>query len=123
MAAHSGKNGTVKWGGSAEAHVTNWTLTTTSNNAAFASNDTSGWKTRVAGVRDSSGSFTMKDKPSFEEGYSAELILYTDARIYTVTVVIDSIGTACNMNDGTEVTWEVAFSGKGAVVITSGSAT
>lgn len=122
MAAHSGKNGDLYWGGSQEDHVTNWALDTTSNNDAYASNQTAGWKNRVAGVRDSTGSFSMKDKPSFEEGYIADFIGYTDERIYTQRVIIDRIAIACDMNDGIATTWEVAFSGNGALVITAGSA-
>jgi hypothetical protein len=122
MAVISGKSGTLSYGGSEEAEVLNWSLTTTSANDAYHSNDSGGWKKRVAGVKDSSGSFEMRDLPTMSEGDSAEAILYTNQDIYTVTIIIDSINVNVDINDGTAVNWTVNFSGNGAVVKTTGSA-
>ena len=61
----SGRDGSVDVGGSAVAEVTGWRFNPTSNNSAWASSDTSGYKNRIKGVLDGSGSIDFKlDKDS-----------------------------------------------------------
>jgi len=124
MAVTSGKNGTLSTGGSEEAAVTDWQLNTSSANDAYAANDTGGWKKREAGVKDATGSFNMKDKPTFNEGDKVALVLYTgDQYIYTMaSAIIDDIDVTTDMNDGTIVSWAINFSTDGAVVESTGSA-
>jgi len=52
----SGKDGTASLGG----NVTSWSLTKTQNNPSYASSETSGFKKRVAGIRDITASFEGK---------------------------------------------------------------
>jgi len=121
MAVHSGKNGTLTIAGQEETPVTNWKLTTSSANDAYAANDTSGWKKRVSGVKDSSGSFEMKDSPSVDEGDSIALVLYTGEDIFTLDAIVESIDVETDMNDGTIVGFIVNFAGDGAVTKSTGS--
>lgn len=121
MAVLSGKDGSVYIDGTVEAPVTDWTMETTSANDAYAANDTDGWKKRKGGVKDSSGSFNMKDLPSMLEGAEVEFVGYTNQDIVTQNVIIDRIRRVCDMNDGTIISWAVEFSGNGAVSQTTGS--
>ncbi len=122
MAVLSGKAGTMSTAGSAEAAVGNWNLTITSANDAIATNDSAGWKIRRGGVKDCTGSWRMADKPSISEGDEVAFIGYTNQDIYTVPVIIDSIALDVDINDGTIIGFDVAFSCNGAVVPTTGSA-
>ena len=56
MATFSGKDGLIKIGAVTLAEITSWTITTSSNNPAYASSSTSGGKTRNKGVEDFTGS-------------------------------------------------------------------
>lgn len=123
MAVMSGKNGTLFLGENEVSPVTNWKLVATSDNPDYAANDTAGWKKRVAGVRDASGSFEVKvadDKQCpVEEGDSVSLALHLDAtgdNYYEVPAIIDKISVDVDINKGEIVACIVEFSGNGAVV-------
>jgi hypothetical protein len=122
MAALSGKDGTLTVGGAEETPILDWRLRTSANMGKFAANDTGGWKGGVAGVKDSSGSFNMNDKPSFNEGDEIALVLYSGQDIYTLdTALIESIEAVVDVNDGPPVAFAVTFQGTSAVSESTGS--
>jgi hypothetical protein len=121
MSVESGKDGTVYIGASEETPVTDWTLTRTVASAPYVANDTGGVTKRKAGAGDSSGSFNMADKPSFNEGDEVTFFGWDGSTSYTVAVLITSIVAVANFA-GTAVSGHaVSFEGNGAITIGSGS--
>jgi len=111
MAYLSGKNGTLKLGGNAVAHIRNWTIDDTSNNPTFATNATSCAKTRIAGVKDSTGTFEYviddgAGSVPLVSGSTATAQFHidgTDSNYYECGIIIDSAGNGADINDGGEV--------------------
>lgn len=122
MAAISGKDGKVIQGSTDITDTLGWTINKMSNNPAYASNATAGVKKRVAGVKDSNGTFTYAYQGAAEEiteGSSYTLKLYLNAtKFYTVAAVIDSISANVDINDGGIVSYTANWSGNGAVTLT-----
>ena len=121
MPTISGKDGTVKIGSTPVAEITAWSLSTTSNNPAYASSSTGGYKKRVAGVKDASGSIAFKLDPAdpvtddFDEGDHVTLLLHVDAaRFYSVPAVIDSIHLEVDIDSGDIIGGRAEFSSNGA---------
>lgn len=121
MATISGKNGKVLIGTTALAEITDWTFHTTSVNHAYASSSTGGYRQRVAGVKDGSGSIGFKLDPAdpitddFDEGSSVTLLLYIDAtHFYSVPAVVDSIQLAVDISSGDVLGGTAVFSANGA---------
>ena len=121
MATISGKNGKVMVGEATVADVTHWMLTTTSNNPAYASSATGGFKKRVAGVKDAAGTIAFKLDPAapitddFDEGSAVTLLLYIDAtNFYTVPALIDSMRLEVDIDNGDIVGGVAQFSANGA---------
>lgn len=121
MATISGKDGKIEIDSTQLADITSWTLNTTSNNAAYASSSTSGYKKRVPGVKDGSGSVQGKLDISdpitddFEEGSAVTLKLYIDAtRFYSVPAVIDSLAIDVDIDNGDVVPFTANYSTDGA---------
>jgi hypothetical protein len=119
--AISGKGGKAQIGSTDISEITKWSFNPTSNNSAWASSDTSGYKKRVAGVKDGSGSiegvFDEEDEIylTFEPGDSITLKLYIDAsKYYSVPSLIDSFSIEVDLNDGEVVGWSADFSINGA---------
>jgi len=114
----SGKNGYVVAGSTTLAEITGWRFTPTSNNPAWASSSTGGYKTRVAGVADGSGSFdyvysktNLLSAGGITVGASVTLKLYIDTDdYYQVPAIIDSISIDVDMNDGNQVSGSCDFS-------------
>jgi len=122
MSVVSGKNGTLTVDGVAVVALSNWTLRRTSNNPSFNTNDTGGSKDRVAGVKDATGTFQQKDAPIVEEGDLVKLQLYTGYTTFDMSAIIDEVSVPVDINDGAEVTYDVAFSGRQAITESKGSA-
>jgi hypothetical protein len=123
MSVLSGKNGTLFLGSTEITPVVNWKLVITSNNPDYTANDTGGWKQRVAGVRDASGSMEIKATDDqtcpVEEGDTPTLALHVDNsgnNYYQVPAIIDKISVDVDINRGEIVAYVVEFSGNGAVV-------
>lgn len=121
MATISGKNGKVMIGDAALAEITDWTFHTTSVNHAYASSSTGGYRRRVAGVKDGSGTIGFKLDPddpltdAFDEGSSATLLLYLDeTHYYTVPAVIDSLQLGVDISSGDVLSGTAQFSADGA---------
>ncbi len=122
MSAYSGKSGKVEIGATTVAHLTGWTLNATSNNPAFASSETAGAKTRIAGVKDANGTMTGKlDDTSSQdallaEGATGTAKLYTDATRYIeVDVIIDTLRITVDVDEGDIITFAAQYSATGAV--------
>ncbi len=121
MATISGKDGKVMIGAAALAEITDWTFHTTSVNHAYASSSTGGFRRRVAGVKDGSGSIGFKLDPAapitddFDEGSAVTLLLYLDAtHFYSVPAMIDSIQLAVDISSGDVLGGTAQFSATGA---------
>jgi hypothetical protein len=121
MTGISGKNGKVQIVSSDVAECTGWTFNPTSNNPSWGSCDGGGYKQRVAGVKDGSGSIEGKFNPDdpiydhLEEGTSVVLKLYINATAYyRVPAIIDSFSLEVDMDDGDVVGWSADFSTNGA---------
>lgn len=117
MSAISGKNGKVLAGAVTLAEITGWTFNPTSNNPSWSSSGTSGHKTRVAGVKDGSGSFDFKYDDAdelwdtLEEGDTVTLNLYLNAsKYFVVPAIIDGISYEVDINDGEMVGGSADFS-------------
>ena len=121
MPTISGKDGHVKIGAADVAEITAWSLNTTSNNPAYASSSTGGYKRRVSGVKDATGSIAFKLDPAdpvtddFDEGDHVTLLLYVDAtRFYSVPAVIDAINLEVDIDSGDIIGGRAEFSANGA---------
>ncbi|MHB1033232.1 MAG: hypothetical protein ACYC35_23905 [Pirellulales bacterium] len=119
MATISGKDGKVTSGASDVADITRWTFTKKSNNPAYASSSTAGFKKRLGGIREGSGSiegkFQNNAAPALAEGDAVTLKLYLDAtHFYTVPAVIDAVSVEVDINAGQIVGWSAEFSTNGA---------
>lgn len=121
MAGQSGKDGKVLAGATQLAEITKWTFNPKSNNPAWASSDSAGYKKRVAGVKDGGGSIEGKFDSSSKfytlvaEGDEVTLKLYLDAtRYYSVPAIIDDYSLTVDMDTGDVVGWSANFSTNGA---------
>lgn len=118
----SGKNGTVKYGsGTSLLEVTKWSFEPKTNVPKYASNATGGFKTGVAGVRDSSGKVEIK-VPSdtglpLQDGDSVTLQLHVDAtgsNYFSVPAIISGMPVDCDVDGGEIVGATYNFEGNGA---------
>lgn len=121
MATISGKDGKVKIGSTTLADITHWTLRTTALLSAYGSSATAGFRRRVAGIKDGSGTLDGKLDPAdpisddFDEGASVTLLLYLDAtRFYTVPAIIESFRLEVDIDRGEVLGWHAEFSTQGA---------
>ena len=128
MAAASGQYGQIKIGGSTLVECTEWTMNEEAAEHAYASCATSGWRKRVAGTKDVSGTAGgIFDPADPIHGYvnigdSVTLLLYYSASKYhSVPAVILSIETNVNIEDGEIVRWTINWGGNGAPTMNSGS--
>lgn len=120
MAAISGKNGNVKVGLNNVVEVTKWTFDPQCAVPKYNSNNTSGYKTGVAGVFDGKGTVEVKlDTASsldFLVGQSVTLELHVDAtgsNYYSVPAIISGAPIACDIDGGEIVGVTYAFEATG----------
>jgi len=121
MSVESGKDGKVMIGAAAIADVTKWTLRTTSSNVAYASSSTGGFRRRVGGVKDGSGTIVFKLDPEdpitdqLNEGDAVTLLLYLDGtRHFTVPAVIEALQWEVDIDRGEIVGGAAEFAIDGA---------
>jgi len=107
MAGESGKDGKVLAGATQVAEITGWSLNPTANNPSWGSSSVPGFKQRVAGVRDATGSFDYKYDVSsrvhatLKEGDTVTLNLYFNATDYIIVpAVIDAMTFEVDVSDG-----------------------
>ena len=122
MSGLSGKNGTILIGAVAIAEITGWSFNPTSNNPSWSGNTNSGYKARVAGVKDASGSFEFKvqdatEVAKFEVGTLLTLLLHADGSTtldYSVPSIVDGVTVEVDIDDGDVVSGSCDFSSNGA---------
>lgn len=116
MAVISGKDGTVSVGGAVN-DATSWSISLTSNNPSWASPATSGYKQRVAGIKDTTGSYSAKANGTLPvPGTHAAAVFTLDGTTtYSLNVFIDSVNVEVDMDDGDVVGYSVDWSGNGTV--------
>ena len=115
MTVYSGTGGTSSAGGD---QITSWSLSITSNNSSWGSTATNGYKDRVVGVKEGSGSIEGKWNGSapFAVGASVTLTLGTGSGSFSVPCLIDGLSLDVNVDDGEVVGWSAEFSSNGAIV-------
>jgi predicted secreted protein len=127
MATVSGQYGQIQIGSSDITECMFWSFTRTVADHAYASCSTGGYKKRIAGTKDGTG--TMRGLQSdaasddietdFEEGDSVTLVLFwTATKKYTVPAIITRLHTECDIDDGAPVPWEADFGANGAWTVT-----
>lgn len=122
MSVKSGKDGTVTWAGTEVSSLSQWRFTELSDNPDYHTNESGDARQRVAGIKDSNGTFRAEDRPStVSVGQTAELVMYDNEDIATVTVIIDSIDVATDINTGATVGYDVTWSGHTTVEWSTGS--
>lgn len=120
MAVISGKDGTVTFNSVQVLQVTGFTLNHTSNNSAWASSNTAGYKNRVAGTKDWNGSFQAKYDASIVPtvGQSANMaLLLGSGETASGTAIIDSVNVVVDIDNGEAVGYTMNFSGNGALTM------
>jgi len=112
MAVYSGTGGTVN----SVTQITSWSFNPTSNNSAWGSSSTNGYKDRVVGVKDGSGSIEGKwdGTAPYTVGAEVSLSLVANTGSFTVPAVIDSFSVEVDVDDGEVVGWSAEFSINGA---------
>ena len=119
MAGISAKSGTITAGGVEMNNVRNITITETSDNKAYATNDTDGQMNRVAGHLDWSGSLelyaesgTLIVPNSMAAGGAFVLIAKSDGtKNVSGTAIIDSVENNIDVESGDLVSVTINFSG------------
>lgn len=116
--AVSGKAGTVLVGASAVTEVTKWTFEPSAIVHKYASNNTSGHKKAVAGVRDGKGTIETKVDSDvlWTAGASVTLILQgpTGSDTITVPAVIASSPINVDIDNGEPITATYSFEADGS---------
>ena len=124
MAVLSGKDGTVNWNGSLLSQITQWQCTETCHISAWASNSTGGYKHRVAGVKDWSGTFSGKYDGGIAAavgqgsatGTPVSLVLgIADGESLSGDAIIESLELLVDIDNGDVVGYQARFSGNGAL--------
>lgn len=122
MAAISGINGKILVGASQLVECNGWTLNRSAVLHAYSSCATGGYKKRVAGVKDSSGSLKgLFDPDNFIDDYfgigdSVTLNLYVNSSdYYIVPSLIESLDIETDQDEGALVPWSATYGGNGAV--------
>jgi hypothetical protein len=121
MAVVSGKDGNVKVGATTIAHVTKWSFSPESNNPNWASNQTAGYKNRVAGIKDGKGKLSCKwdttalQIATIDVGQAITLDLFTTAtQKYVVPAIIDDLEVTVDLDKGETEDLDIKFSITGA---------
>lgn len=127
MAFISGKDGTLFVDDVEVLPITNWTIECTCAGKSYTANDTSGFKRRVVGVRDSRGSFELKLDTERNmpvcEGDNVTLELHIDDsnnNFYSLAAIVQKINLDVDIDTGTVVACIVTFFGNGPVTAPAG---
>lgn len=121
MAAMSGTLAKVMIGASTLVECTGWTYTRSAILHAYASCNTSGYKKRVKGTMDSSGTLKgMFDESNFIEDYfgvgdAVTLLLYINGTDYwSQPAMIETLEIETDVDEGALIPWSSSWSGNGA---------
>ena len=126
--AISGRDGDVYMNGNLLCELSKWSIDFKANIFEYGSNCDSGYKRRVVGKKDCSGSiagfydpgnppYTCQDNPTnrFQEGLVCTLRLYIDQYTYfDVPAIIENFSMEVEMAEGQLVTFTANFVGNGA---------
>ena len=107
MAAVSGKDGSCSAGG----YVTSWSLSQTQNNPSYASSETSGYKERVAGVKDITASIEGKTGGTIPApGDEVTLVLTVKTGVtFTFKAVCESVSIEGDFDEGEITSYSAEF--------------
>lgn len=121
MAVITGTDAKVVIGGSNIVDCQGWSWERTVTENAYASCSTSGFKKRLPGVKDHSGSinglFDPESPPDdyFDEGDLVTLLLYVNSSaFYSVPAMIITLSVEANNDEGELIPWSADFGGNGA---------
>ena len=121
MAVRSSKNGKANWDGTDIPESRGWNFTPTSDNKQYASSNTAGHVSRVAGHKDHSGTARAYLDSSTDiegilrEGDTGVFKLYEDVtRFWECPVIIDSIEITAEIEGGEIVEVAINFSATAA---------
>ncbi len=121
MAAISGQYGKVLSGGSQTTECQGFEWSRSVVEHAYASCATGGFKKRVAGTKDHSGTLNGLFDVSepiyevFDEGDAVTLHLYiSTTAYYIVPAMITELSIEVDIDDGSIVPWNASFGGNGA---------
>ena len=120
----SGINGDVLIEEDQLQEVRKWSFKPTQNNPSYGSNRTGGYKKRVPGIKDATGSIGIAYIPGnpvygvsagqIREGSQPELALYIDDYHYIdAPAIIDSMSFEVDLDEGSIVTCDAEFSANG----------
>lgn len=121
MAAVSGSYGKIMIGASNVVECTGFDWERSVADHAYASCATSGFKKRVAGTKDHSGTLNGKFDPAndisdyFDEGDLVTLNLYVSTTAYyIVPAMIINVSISVDIDEGDIIPWTASFGGNGA---------
>lgn len=121
MTAVSGQYGKITIGSSNLTECMGWSFDRSVADHPYASCATNGYKKRVAGTKDGTGSLNGMQDPAdpienyFVEGSQVTLRLYyTAAKFYSVPAQINRLGIEVDIDDGAPVPWTADFGANGA---------
>jgi predicted secreted protein len=121
LATVSGQYGKIVIGSSNATECSYWSFDRTAAEHAYASCATNGYKKRIAGTKDGSGSLKGFQDPAapietyFVEGDLVTLRLYyTASKYYSVPAMITRLHIENDIDDGAIVPWEADFGINGA---------
>jgi hypothetical protein len=120
MSVTSGKDGTATWATSEISELMNWAFDDQADAHPYHTNDSGGTELNVVGIHRSSGTFRVQTLPTATAGAGADLVMYDNTNIYTVTIVVTNLASACDMG-GAIIGWDVTWVGNSAMVPTTGS--
>lgn len=118
MAAFTCLGGKVTVDAADVPDATKWTWNPKNETQAYASSDTGGWRKRLPGVYDGSGSWECKAQsatPPVKPGalVSLTLTLATGVAFAAGPAIIDDISTEVDLDTGNIVAWTINFSANG----------
>lgn len=121
MSVASGQYGSIKIGASSVQECQGWEWQRSVTDHAYASCATNGFKKRVAGTKDHSGTMNGKyDLASniedfFDEGDIVTLNLYiSTTAYYIVPAMITELSVSVDIDEGDIIPWSASFGGNGA---------
>ncbi len=103
MAIMSGKDGTCNGG----TDITSWSINMTQSTAAWHSSESSGFKQRLLGVKDATGSFSGKCNSTIPAaGDIVTALAMTGAdKTWTLGAVLTSVTIECDVDDGDVISY------------------
>ncbi len=120
MPTLSGKSGKVINGETPIANVTTWQLRTRSAGVSYASSETGGYRKKLPGAKQASGSLNFKfdtasPQTDLHEGDAVTLHLYLDAtRYFSLPAAIDALRLPVDIDSGQIIGGQFDFTSDGA---------